>query len=63
MVTFEEYERAVVDAACNILKEYTKWRGSVCVDTVRQSYDNNLPIEEAASCAADDTLYWDGAFI
>lgn len=60
---FEEYERQVVHAARIILRDIPEWRGMVCVDTVKKSWEEKLPVNLAKERAVDDTLYRDGAYI
>jgi len=59
---FEEYKRQIVHAAINILRDIPEWRGMICVDTVKNSWDEELPVNLATERAVDDTLYWDGAY-
>lgn len=60
---FKEYERQVISLAKIELMDIPEWRGMVCVDTVKKSWDEELPISLAVQRAVDDTLYWDGCFI
>lgn len=63
-MTLDEYTDKSLDVAFKILSDggYSKWRGKVCLDTVKESYDQGLTVEEAADRMVDDTLYWDGAW-
>ena len=63
-MTFEEYTDKSFRIALDALSKggYKTWRGKVCLDTVRDSYNQGLTIEEAADRMVDDTLYWDGAY-
>ena len=59
---FAEYERQVVHAARIALRDIPEWSGRVCVDTVKKSWEEKLPVNLAAERVVDDTLYWDGAY-
>jgi len=62
---FKEYSDKAFRIALRLLKdgEYAGWRGKVCMDTIKASYENDLTILDAATSLVDDTLYWDGCFI
>ena len=61
----QEYSDKAFLIAFQILKEggYAGWRGRVCMDSIRSSYENGLTTDQAANSLVDDTLYWDGCFI
>ena len=59
---FAEYKRQVVHAARIALRDIPEWRGMVCVDTVKKSWEEKLSVDLAAERVVDDTLYWDGAY-
>lgn len=63
-MNLEEYTDKSFRIAFDTLSKggYEEWRGKVCLDTVRGSYDQGLTIEEAADRMVDDTLYWDGYY-
>ena len=63
-MTLEEYTHSSFKIAFKALSDggYKGWSGQVCLDTVRESYNQGLTIEEAADRMVDDTLYWDGAY-
>ncbi len=62
---FKEYSDKAFHIALGLLNNggYTGWRGKVCMDTIKASYENDLTIDDAANSLVDDTLYWDGCFI
>jgi hypothetical protein len=62
---FKEYSDKAFRIALGLLKNggYAGWRGKVCMDTIKTSYENGLTINDAANSLVDDTLYWDGCFI
>ena len=62
MGDFTDYQRQVVSLAKVALADIPQWRGMVCVDTVKQSWEEGLPIIAAMQRAIDDTLYWDGCY-
>jgi len=62
---FKEYSDKAFCIALRLLRDggYAGWRGKVCMDTIKNSYENGLTIDQAANNLVDDTLYWDGCFI
>jgi len=63
-MSFDEYKTKVIDLASKELDkiDFKSHRLGICVDTVRESFNKNLPIEDAAKIAADDSLYWAGFY-
>lgn len=62
---FQEYSDKAFHIAFRILKDggYAGWRGRVCMDSIKNSFENGLTVNQAANSLVDDTLYWDGCFI
>lgn len=52
-MTYEEYKKKVVSLA------FKKHKKPVCIDNLRDMYDHNEPIEEAAEQCITDTLFWE----
>jgi hypothetical protein len=63
-MTLEEYTHSSFEIAFKALSDggYKGWRGQVCLDTVKESFNQGLTIEEAADRMVDDSLYWDGCY-
>ena len=56
---FEEYKRQVVRAAQAVIRNIPEFRGWICTDTIRDSWEEGMSIKLAAERAIDDTLDWD----
>lgn len=55
---YETYKQSVVARVSHDL-ETTSWFRGVCTDSIRESYEAGLSIEQAADIAVGDTMYWD----
>lgn len=53
-MTYEEYRSAVIDTA-----RFNSDLHYICTDSVRESFNTNKTVEEAAEIAADDTILWE----
>lgn len=56
---YGNYLRRVVELVKSHIS-YKRWYNGVCTDTIRNSFEQELSIEEAAEIAEDDTFMWDG---
>ena len=58
-ISLAEYEKKVVELAYENLKDCSWFRGTVCMDTIKDSYQSDKDIERAADIAEMDTEWWD----
>ena len=57
-LSFEDYKKQVCAEVCKRL-DGVDWFKGVCLDTVKGSWEHDLPIKEAADAAELDTAHWD----
>jgi hypothetical protein len=58
---YEEYKKKVIKIATEMFKGNLGNRG-VCIDSLKNSFERNLSVDDAADRIYDDTLYWNGYF-